>query len=254
MSSGLEVNKEIQVRFLPRASLVAAPFGVLAFWCGLLMAAQPYPSGYDWRSMSVSHLVSPERNPVGYLWAAGGIAICGLCGLLWVSVLAARSRAYNGVEDRPRGIKALQFGFFFMICAAALPKWLVRIEKGHEALATLAFAGLLVGLVRLTFQTAERTILRSKGGVRGHARLYAFILATTAISPIVLAGMAQAYFYYVPPEFHRVGFSWSVRGWPVILRFAFWEWVTCVVLSAYMVVLCLATYAVYPLRKPEEGR
>jgi len=61
-----------------------------------------------------------------------------------------------------------------------------------------------------------------------------------------LAGLAKTYFYYVPQELHSVSFSWRVRGWPVFLRFAFWEWVTFVVLSAYMAILSLATHAVYP--------
>ncbi len=186
-------------------------------------------------------MASPERNPAGYLWASAGIAICGICGLTWLAVLARR-RDHEGAGDLPRGIRALQFGYFFMLCAAILPKWLLPIEKGHEILATLAFAGLLVGTVRLMFQTAEQAFQRRMGHVRGQARLYAFVAASVAISPIVLAGLAQAYFYYVPAEFHWIRFSWSVHGRPVILHFPFWEWVTCAVLSAYMVILSVATH------------
>ncbi len=229
-----------------RASPVAASLGVLAFWCGVVVAARSYPSGYDWRDMSVSFLASPERNPAGYLWASAGIAICGLCGLFWAAVLARRG------GDRLRGIWALKFGFFFMICAGVLPKWLLRIRKGHEYVAALAFTGLLIGMVRLMFQTAERTFLRLMSGLSGHARPYAFVVASAAVLPILLAGLAQAYFYYVPPDFHWISFSWRVRGWPVVLRFPFWEWVTCVVLSAYMVILPSATHAVYANREDGE--
>ena len=229
-----------------------APLGVLAFWCGVLLAAQQYPSEYDWRYMSVSKLASPERNPTGYLWSSAGIVLCGLCGLWWMAVLARWD--LKSVGDRLRGIRALQFGYFSMMCAVVLPKWLLRIEKGHEILAALAFVGLLIGMVRLMFQTAERTFLRRMRGLGGHARLYAFIAASVAIFPIVLAGLAQAYFYYVPPEFHWVTFSWSVRGWPVFLRFPFWEWVTCVVLSAYFAILSAATREDPPHVKPERGR
>ena len=253
MSPVFEVRKEIPDKsFLRWASGAAAPLGVLAFWCGLSMAARRYPSQYDWRYMTVSKLVSPDRNPAGYLWASAGIVLCGLCGLYWVAILARRrDQKYTG--DRPRGIRALQFGYFCMMCAAVLPTWLLRIQKGHEILAVFAFAGLLIGMVRLLFQIIERILLRRMRRFSGHARLYAFLVASVAVLPILLAGLAQAYFYYVPSELHWLSFSWRARGWPVLLRFAFWEWVTCVVLSAYIAILSLATYAVYLTSKAGEG-
>jgi hypothetical protein len=58
--------------------------------------------------------------------------------------------------------------------------------------------------------------------------------------PILMAGFAQAYVFYVLPEFRWVSPLWLTRGVPMYLSFAFWEWVTCAVLSAYMVVLSLA--------------
>jgi len=253
MSPVFEVKKEILDKsFFRWASCATAPFGVLAFWSGMLMASRVYPSGYEWQYMPVSNLLSPDRNPAGYLWASAGIVLCSLCGLCWVAVLAQRW-SHEGAGDRPRGIRALQFGNWCMICAALLPRWLLRIQKGHEILAILAFAGLLIGMVRLMFQTMGRIFLKRMRRFSSHARLYAAILASAAVSPILLAGLAQAYFYYVPSQLHWVSFSWRVHGWPVLLRFAFWEWVTCVVLSAYIAILSLATYALYPTRKAGEG-
>jgi len=253
MSPVFEVKKEIPDKsFLPQASCATAPLGVLAFWGGMLMAARRYPSEYEWQYMPVSYLLSPDRNPAGYLWAAAGILLCSLCGLFWMAVLAQRWN-HEGARDRPSGIRALQFGNFCMMCAALLPRWMLRIQKGHEILAVLAFAGLLLGMVRLMYQTTARILMRRMHRVSSHARLYAAILASAAVLPILLAGLAQAYFYYVPPEFHWVSFSWRVRGWPVFLRFAFWEWVTCIVLSAYMAILSLATHAVYLTRKSGKG-
>jgi hypothetical protein len=254
MSPVFDVGKELpDTSFFRRLSCATALLGVLAFWGGMLMAARRYPAEYDWRYMPVSNLVSPGRNPAGYLWASAGIVFCGLCGLCWVAVLARRWK-HEGAGDRPRGIRALQFGYFCMMCAAVLPQWLLRIQKGHELLASLAFAGLLVGMVRLMFQTIERILLRRTRRSSGRARLYAFIVAGAAVFPILLAGLAQAYFYYVPPELHWVHFSWRVRGWPVMLRFPFWEWIMCVVLSAYMVILTIATHAAYPTQKAGQGK
>ncbi len=254
MSPFFEAKKEIPDKpFLRLASCATTILGVLAFWGGMLVAARRYPSEYDWRYMPVSNLVSPDHNPAGYLWASAGIVLCSLCGLCWLAVLSQRQN-HEGAGDRPSGIRALQFGNFCMMFAAVLPMWLLRIQKGHEILAALAFAGLLVGMVRLMFQTIEQTLLRRMHRLSGHARLYAFIVASVAVFPILLAGLAQAYFYYVPPELHWVSFSWRVRGWPVFLRFPFWEWVTCVVLSACMVILSVATHAVYPTRNAGEGK
>jgi hypothetical protein len=213
---------------------------VLAFWAGMWMAARRYPSEYDWRYMTLSSLLSPARNPTGHLWASAGVVLCGLGGMRWAAVLAQR-RNHDGAADRPSGIRALWFGSFFMACSAVLPHWLLPVPKGHEILALFAFFGLCLGMVQLTFQTTERTFVRRTRSAIGRSRLYAAILAGTAVLPILLAGLVQAYVFYVLPELHWVSLSWRTRGVPVYLSFALWEWVTCVVLSAYMTVLSLAT-------------
>jgi hypothetical protein len=112
---------------------------------------------------------------------------------------------------------------------------------------------LCIGMVLLMFQTIERTFLRRMRRFLRHARLYAAILASVAVFPILLAGLAQAYVHYVLPELPWVNLSWRARGVPVYLSFAFWEWVTCVVLSAYIAILSLAAHAVYPAHKAGEG-
>ena len=88
-----------------------APFGVLAFWNGLWMAGQRYPSEYDWRYMTISSLLYPERNPDGYLWAWGGIVLCGLGGLCWVAALLREHLAHlrdPAEAPRPGPVKARQ--------------------------------------------------------------------------------------------------------------------------------------------------
>jgi hypothetical protein len=250
MSPFYEFKKEISDKsFLQRASAVTAPLGVLAFWGGVLMSARRYPSEYDWRYMPVSNLLSLGRDPTGYLWASAGVVICGLCGLCWTAVLA-RLWKLDGTGGRPWGICTLQFGYSCLMCAALLSHWLRRIEKAHEVLAVLAFTGLLIGMIRLMFQTIERTLLRRMLKVSIHARLYAVILASAAVLPILVAGLIQAYVHFMLPELPWVGLPWRARGVPVYLSFAFWEWVTCVVLSAYMVILAATTSVVYPAHKP----
>ena len=45
-----------------------ALLGVLVFWGGILVAERRYPAEFDWRYMTLSTLISPRRNPAGYVW------------------------------------------------------------------------------------------------------------------------------------------------------------------------------------------
>ena len=67
---------------LQRVAYAPAALGVLLFWVGILMAAQRYPSEYDWRFMTVSRLLGADHDPAGYLWARAGVALCGLFGFV----------------------------------------------------------------------------------------------------------------------------------------------------------------------------
>jgi len=70
---------------------------------------------------------------------------------------------------------------------------------------------------------------------------HAVLLAGFAVSPIVLAAIAQAYVSNALPALPWVGLEWREHGVPVYLSFAFWEWVTCAVFSLYVLVLSRTT-------------
>lgn len=72
-------------------------------------------------------------------------------------------------------------------------------------------------------------------------RFYAGVLAAVPLLPILLAAITQAYISHARPDLPWVGLVWRARGAPVYLSFAFWEWTTCAVFSAYTMSLCLAT-------------
>jgi hypothetical protein len=127
------------------------------------------------------------------------------------------------------------------MCCALLPERLLRIPQGHEFLALAAFVGLCIGLVHSAFKAVERSA--RLGNLAGSPPLQAGILAGVAMSPIVLAALAQAYVSYALPALPWVSLAWRARGVPVYLSFAFWEWVTCAVFSVYMVVLSRTTVA-----------
>ncbi len=140
----------------------------------------------------------------------------------------------------------LEWGSVCMVCSVMLPWWLPRLPKEHEVLTLFAFAGLCLGMIRLGYHTAQEALRRrtvSSAGRVGLLRLYGAGFTGLAVVPIFLAGLAEAYVYYVLPQLHWVSLAWRARGVPVYLSFAFWEWITCAVLSAYMAILSIAAEA-----------
>jgi hypothetical protein len=235
-----------------RASYGTALLGVLLFWGGMLTAERHYPAEFDWRYMTLTDLLSPHRNPASYLWAGGGIVLCALCVLCWTLALA-KSWAQENPGDRPRGTRLLAWGSVCMACSVLLPWQLPELPKEHEILSLLAFFGLCLGMVRLAFHTAEQALRPPAGGSTRRPWLHEAALAGIVGLPILLASLAQAYVYYVLPELRWVSLAWRTQGVPMYLSFAFWEWVTCAVLSAYLAVLSLAVPATFRPRKAGAG-
>jgi hypothetical protein len=219
-----------------------AILGVLAFWGGALVAESRYPTEFDWRYMTLSTLLSPSGNPVGHRWAAAGIGLSGCCWLCW-AVLLGRRRDHAGADYPVRGTWALGWGGLCTACSGLLPVRIPGLPKGHELLTILAFAGLCIGLVRLTTQVAGRAVQRRASHTVRRSRLWAASVAGVVVLPIILTGLAQAYVFFARPELHWVGLDWRAHHVPVYLSFAFWEWVTCAVLSVHVAALALAASA-----------
>jgi hypothetical protein len=219
-------------RIARRAAAVAAALGVLAFWCGLLLAARRYPSEYDWRYITISSLVYPDRNPAGWLWARGGLVLCGLAGLNWALTLRREGR--GSVARGSPGIGALALGYTCMVACALVPEWRIGIPKLHECLAVAAFVGICLGMAGITWRVSPLGARRT--GLPGSARSHAAILVGVVLSPILLAAVAQI---WASDVLHLpwVNLGWRARGVPVYLSFAFWEWIGCGVFSAYMLLL-----------------
>jgi hypothetical protein len=129
-----------------------------------------------------------------------------------------------------------------MAWSAAPSALLPRMPKGHEVLAALAFTGLCLGMIQLGFRTIERTLARRMGDSAHRPRLYAIVSAGVGMLPILLAGITQAYVFYERPDLSWVGLSWRDHGIPPYLSVAFWEWITCVVISTYVLIIALAAH------------
>lgn len=216
------------------------PIGLVGFWSGLWMASRRYPSEYDWRYMTISSLLYPDRDPGGFLWAWSGLLLCALGGLCWVAVLFQCSRPeHRGV--RAAGIWPLALGYVCMISCAIWPGRLLELPRGHDLLALLAFVGICIGTVQLTYVAVGRRMRRRSYTSPTWARVCAGLVAGVALLPLVLEAITQADVSRAFPHLPWVGLEWRARGVPVYLSFAFWEWSTCVTLSAYTMSLALAS-------------
>jgi hypothetical protein len=243
------LSASLSVTALRWGACAAVAMSLLTFWGGLVIAARCYPTEYDWRYMTLTGLFAAGHNPAGHGWAAGGIALCGVCGFCWAQFLGRQWR-----REGTLGIRFLQAGAFFMAGAAVLPGQPLGIRKGHEILVTLAFACWCLGMVGLLFRGADQALRRWMGGSIRRRRRYAALFSGVAAAPVLLAGAAQAYVFYALPALHWVSLSWRAQGIPVYLSFAFWEWVTCAVLSACAVIVALATLAAESATAEREQR
>jgi hypothetical protein len=213
-SSGLEYFSESMNHC--RVTSAVALLGLAAFSGGMLYAVGKYPSEYDWHYTPISNLLTPARDLGGYLWASGGIVLCGLCGLCWdcnSAVSAWQAPPYRRTR-----------------CSAC-----GRATKWSHCWPSSA----CLGLVSLMYCSLEQRFSRRRRGKARRARTSAALLAGGAVLPMLLAGLAQAYVFYVLPNLPWVSPAWRARGVPVVLSFAFWEWVTTAVVSAYFAALVL---------------
>lgn len=211
-------------------SAAILPTAAVLLWAGLLMAAHRFPTEFDWRYMTVSVLLSPKDNPDVRHWASAGVGLCGVAILVWTFMVGGPGTAGSSPRSRrPHGVYWLRWGGACMVGSGVLPFRLLGFAKTHEMLTLLAFIGLCLGAVRLGIDWARQLDLRSR-----RSSAAGTLLASVLIAPIVLAGLAQVYVFYLLPQLHWVGLAWRARGVPVYLSFAFWEWVTFVLLTVYL--------------------
>jgi hypothetical protein len=202
----------------------------------MLAAASAYPGGYDWRYQTISVLLYSDQNPHGFVWAWLGLWLCGLLGFVWTWPPARR--VAPGTTLAPaNGLRVLQLGFLFM-CCAVLPDRLLPWSKGHELFAILAFLGICIGMTRQLLVVPPR---RSPDARRetltpilAMARL---VMPWLAFAPLVIAGLTQAYLDLQRPELPWVTQAWRALGITPLLSFGLWEWVSCAVFTACLLVL-----------------
>ena len=199
------------------------------FAAGLALAAAAYPAGFDWPCMVVSRLASRKHNPDGSLWFSLGLAVAML--LLWPVMDRVRPGTGLGRGGRFAG-SALRAGIVFA-CLVGLERALFvhvsdRVDKGHEAIALLAFLSLYVGLLG-TYASRLRA-----GTLRAWPALPSLV-------PLVGVGVANLALYLLQRDVGWVKPNWRELGVPVWQSFAFWQWLTVAALWAAVAHLLAMT-------------
>jgi len=209
-----------------QAAALAMALGLLAFWAGLAMAAHSYPSEYDWRYMTISTLLYPDRNLQGYEWGWAGLVICGICGLYWVR---------HGVRADGFATLSLAAGYGCMALCALVPSPFLGLPKPHETLAVIAFIAICAGVSRLSFAALTRR--KPPSSQTGWHRLCALAVSALPLLPVFIAAAAQTYASHA--HLPWVSLAWRTHGIAVYWSFAFWEWIACGIYTAFVLWLAV---------------
>jgi hypothetical protein len=187
------------------------------FLLGLGLAAAAYPGGFDWQYTVISRLASRKHNPDGSLWFSIGLAVSML--LLWPVMDRIRVQG-RGAWAVTSGI-ALRAGLLFAVLVGLERAIFLHVSavvaKSHEALALLAFLSLYLGLLAIYLQRAV-----AREADRWHSLLPAGVL--------VLVGLGNFALYLMQRDRGWVKPNWRELGVPLWESFAFWQWLTVVLL------------------------
>lgn len=201
---------------------------VAVFLGGVGLAAAAYPVGFDWQYTVISRLASRKHNPDGSLWFSIGLTLSML--LLWPVMERIRPRG-RGAWATTAGA-ALRAGLVFAVLVGLERAIFLHVSdlvaKSHEALALLAFLSLYVGLLAVYAQ-------RVASGAGGRWR------ALAGMSPLVLVGLGSVALYALQRDVGWVKPNWRELGVPPWQGFAFWQWLTIVVLWSAVAHLLATT-------------
>ena len=145
-----------------RVLYAAAPLGVLAFWCGLWIANERYPTEYDWRYMTYRACFIRSVIPAD-IAGRGRRRSCGLGGLCWVLALywsrrlaSARDLAGRHLGDGTR----LHLHGVLRVVARAISSF--REKSRHARVGGLH--RLCIGTVHLTYLRLDRNYSDGRAG------------------------------------------------------------------------------------------
>ena len=216
---------------------VVLPVAGLIFFGGVWLAAHRFPHEYDWHYMVISRLLSPHENSHGY-WVIGlGISVAGLIQIPLPAFFYERLRSIS-----PWGAR---LGWIFMVLglAAMILMGITRSifsNKAHGVLGWAAFIGLVLSVMVNTGLVVKQGL--SRADPKESTMFWSWITLTAlALIPMLGTGLSQLYLYFFARGLGQRPLAWRSRGVPFVFGVAFWEWLTCVFLIVYLMLLIWLT-------------
>jgi len=205
----------------------------LSFFGGVWLAAHRFPGEYNWRYMVISRLLSPDKNPHGYWVIAVGISLSGLIQIPLPSFFCERLRSIS-----PWGAR-LSWVFMVLGLAAMILMGITRSifsDKAHGVLGWTAFIGLVLSVMVNTGLVVKQAL--SRATPKDSATRWSWIsLTVLALIPMVGTSLSQLYLHFFAKGLGQTPLVWQNRRVPFVFSLAFWEWLTCVFLVAYLMLL-----------------
>jgi len=214
---------------------VVLPVAWLTFFGAVWLSAQRFPHEYDWRYMTISHLLSVDDNPHGHWIIALGISISGLIQIPLPGFFYERLR---GISPWGAGLGwvFMVLGLAAMILTGITPKHPPFFPRAHDVLAMITFLALVLSVMANTGLVVKQGLFRATP--KNSAMFWNWIgLTVLALIPIVGTGLSQLYVYFFVRGVGHLSLVWRNRGVPFLLSLAFWEWLTCVFLVVYLMLL-----------------
>ena len=214
---------------------VVLPGSWFTFFGSVWVAAHRFPGEYDWRYMVVSRLLSEDKNPQGYWLIALGTSLSGLMQIPLASFFYKRLRG-TSLWGAKLGWVFMILGLAAMILMGVIPYHLSFFSRAHDMLALAAFMGLVFSVVVNTVLVVQQGLFRATG--KDSMMSWGLIsFMVMVLIPIAGTSLTQLYLYLFSRGLGWVNLSWRDRGVPVVLSIAFWEWLTCVLLVVYLILL-----------------
>lgn len=180
---------------------------------GLIMAAQYYPGGFDWFYTVASALASHKHNPDGSVWFASSLSLSML--LLWFYLSSMKRELMLILPEAGYAIVAIRiglvFGFLLGVERLIIYDLSHMIDKAHELIAIFTLLGLYIGILSLLIQFIQ---LKKNG-------IFPLLLIAGVLVPVGIIGLS---IYIEQRDLGWVDTDWRMKGIPVWLSFAFWQW------------------------------
>jgi hypothetical protein len=233
--------KDWSLSRLPEWSVqwVVLPVAWLTFFGGVWLAAHRFPAEYDWRYMTISLLLSVHENPHGYWIIALGISLSGLIQIPLPGFFYERLRGISPWGAR-LGWVFMVLGLTAMILMGITPKHPSFFPKAHDVLAMIAFVALVLSVIVNTGLVVKQGF--SRAAPKDSTMRWSWIsLTVLTLIPMVGTSLSQLYLYFFARGLGQAPLVWRNRTVPFVLSLAFWEWLTCVFLIVYLMLLIWLT-------------